>query len=99
MDRAAVLSVIAEAVREYNETLPEPDRLPCAAETPLIGPAASLDSLALVRLIVELEAKIEAHFGVAAVLSDDRAMSQEHSPFRTIGTLADYLVQVLGAAP
>lgn len=96
MNRDEVLSVIAETVQEYNETLEPKAQLQFSVETALIGEGAVLDSLELVRFVVELETKIEERFGVSAVLSDDRAMSQRNSPFRTIGTLADYLVQVLG---
>lgn len=58
--------------------------------TALFGQDGLLDSMALVTLVVALEQSIEDTFGVAVTLADARAMSQKHSPFRTIGSLAEY---------
>jgi acyl carrier protein len=63
--------------------------------TSLIGKQAVLDSLALVTLIVDLEQRIEEEYDVAITLADDRAMSQKHSPFRTVGSLTAYIDQLL----
>ena len=54
----------------------------------LIGGNSPLDSIALVSLIAELEQEISDRYGVTATLADDRAMSEEHSPFRSVETLA-----------
>src|SRR5919109_23019 len=50
-----------------------------------------LDSLGLVQLIVDLEQRVEETGGVTITIADDRAMSQRNSPFRTAGTLTDYI--------
>ena len=50
-----------------------------------------MDSLGLVNLIVSVEQNIEDDFDVSITIADERAMSQKHSPFRTVGTLADYI--------
>lgn len=49
-----------------------------------------LDSLQLVTLIVDVEQKMADSFGVTITLADSRAMSQKNSPFRSVGSLADY---------
>ena len=46
-------------------------------------------------LIVVIEQNIEDEFDVSITIADERAMSQKHSPFRTIGTLADYIDMLL----
>jgi acyl carrier protein len=63
--------------------------------TRLVGEHAVLTSLALVSLIVEVEQTLEDDFGATVTLADERALSQRHSPFRTIGTLADYVGRLL----
>lgn len=63
------------------------------AETRLFGAGSILDSLGLVTLIVELEQAIQDRFRVAVSLADEKALSQTRSPFRTIGTLAEYAAQ------
>ena len=52
-------------------------------ETRLIGGNSPLDSIALVSLIVELEQQIEERYDVTTTLTDDQAMSEKRSPFRT----------------
>ena len=64
-------------------------------QTRLFGAHAQLDSSALVSLLVEVEQQINDAVGTEIVLADDRAMSQKRSPFRTIGTLAEYVVMLL----
>jgi acyl carrier protein len=67
-------------------TLPED----LTEETSLFGRNGILDSLSLVSLIVGVEQGIEDELGVSVVLADEKAMSQKHSPYRTIGALAEY---------
>lgn len=61
------------------------------AEQQLFGKGAPLDSVALVTFIVSVEQRIEDTAGVALSLADERAMSRSKSPFRTLGTLAEYI--------
>ena len=66
-----------------------------SSETELFGGKSSLDSLGLVTLIVALEQNIEDELGIAITIADEKAMSQEHSPFKTVGSLADYIEMIL----
>jgi acyl carrier protein len=63
-------------------------------DTKLFGPDGLLDSLGLVSLVIEIESQIASNAGSTIVLADDRAMSQRNSPFRTVGTLSDYIVSL-----
>ena len=58
--------------------------------TPLFGDRGMLDSLTLVALVVAVEQAIEDELGASVSLADEKALSQKHSPYRTIGSLADY---------
>jgi acyl carrier protein len=74
----------------YKDLVPPEDRPPAVNEaTRLFGGA--LDSVGLVSLIVELEQQIADRGEASITIADDRAMSQKRSPFRTIGSLADYV--------
>jgi acyl carrier protein len=66
-------------------------------DTLLFGESGLLDSVGLVSLIVAIEQEIENDLGVSIVLADERAMSQKHSPFRSIGALADYAATLVAA--
>jgi acyl carrier protein len=65
------------------------------AETHLFGANSLLDSSALVSLLVEVEQQINDAVGTEILVADERAMSQRRSPFRNIGTLAEYVVMLL----
>jgi len=60
----------------------------------LIGQDAVLDSLGLVNLILEVEQRLDTEHDLTLVLADERAMSQKHSPFRSVGSLADYICRL-----
>lgn len=59
--------------------------------TRLIGKKAVLDSLSLVNLIISVEQEINDKYGLSITIADDRAMSMEKSPFRSVGSLSDYI--------
>ncbi|MDH4055266.1 MAG: acyl carrier protein [Gammaproteobacteria bacterium] len=61
-------------------------------ETILFGKNGVLDSMGLVTLVIAVEQEIEDRYEVSTALADEKAMSQAHSPYRTVGTLADYAV-------
>jgi acyl carrier protein len=91
-----ILNLIYVTLDEYNEQLSDELQLEKSSDTKLFGQGSSLDSLGLINLIVAVEQNIEDEFDVTITLADERAMSQEKSPFRTVGTLTDYIEILLG---
>jgi acyl carrier protein len=85
---------VLRAIDEYNSA--EQRAVPRSLDTVLLGAGGAVDSLGLVRLIMTVERRVEDDFGVAVSLTDEKAMSQRNSPFRTVGTLVDYLTACLG---
>lgn len=69
---------------------------PVGESTYLIGRRSLLDSLGLVTLVVDLEQRLKEEYGLGVTLADDRAMSQRNSPFRTVQSLTDYIVSLIG---
>jgi len=90
-----ITQVIFRVIDEINRELAENQRIGKSMATALLGKSAVLDSLGLVNLIVMVEEEIEEQFGVNITLADERAISQERSPFRTIGTLVEYTNMLL----
>lgn len=90
-----VVDAINSAVDDLNEILGADERLGKSPDEALIGKDAKLDSLGLVNLIVLVEEKIQQKFGVGITLVDERAMSQSKSPFRTLGSLAEFVEEQL----
>ncbi|MFL6648931.1 MAG: acyl carrier protein [Sulfurifustaceae bacterium] len=90
-----LVDLIVDNLRQLVDTqgLEAPE--PLDADTALFGGDGFLDSMALVTLVVAVEQAIEEKFGATVSLADTRALSQEHSPFRTIGALAQYADQLM----
>ena len=91
-----IVSLILRTLQELNgQKAKAPEVL--SRETPLFGRDGILDSLGLVTLVVAVEQAIEDECGVSVSLADDKAMSQQNSPYRTIGSLAEYVNRLLEA--
>ncbi len=86
-----ILAAIYRAIDWINGELPPDRQLIKAPETRLLGSESVLDSMQLVSLIVTIEREVEDAFGVALTLADERALSMNASPFRSIQSLADYI--------
>jgi acyl carrier protein len=68
------------------------------AKTPdarLLGGERGLDSLTFVNLVVAIEEQIQNELGKSVVLVDEDSMALQEHPFRTVGTLADYVGKVI----
>ena len=59
--------------------------------TILMGAEGLLDSIDLVNLVVSVEQYIEDTHNLTITIADEKAMSQNRSPFKTIGNLARYV--------
>ena len=86
-----VLSVVFRVIDSVNHTLPDEHKLSKSESTVLLGDGGTLDSLGLVMFVVRTEQEIQDDFESNISLTDGRAMSQRNSPFRTVGTLVDYI--------
>ena len=86
-----ILQLIYEAIDVLNTQLPKEEYIEKHDGTALFGSGSKLDSLGLINLIVAVEQNIEDEFDITITLADERAMSQKHSPFRTVRSLVDYI--------
>jgi acyl carrier protein len=94
--RDEAMKLLRECVEEYSEQTGGSYEL--QDSTPLIGPDSPVDSLGLVMIITAFEAKLNETFDAELVLASEKAMSMSRSPFRSLGTLADYAVELLDEA-
>lgn len=88
MTREQCVALIAGAFEEFAPR----GHAAATEESQLFGGDSPLDSTALVSLVVEVEQQVNDGCGTSIVLADDRAMSQKRSPFRRVGSLADYVM-------
>ena len=83
--------IIYPALEDIKGGLDSDVNLTKSSDTPLLGSDSMLDSLGLVTFIVAVEERIVDTTGQSITLADEKAFSQVRSPFRTIGTLAEYI--------
>jgi acyl carrier protein len=95
MKQEDVLAAVLDAIKEWNDQAEPEHHLELAAETRLLGRSSKIDSLGLVNLIVLVEEQLTDKFGRSITLADERAMSQERSPFRSIQAITDYAYMLL----
>lgn len=93
--RNKILALIFSSIDELNSQRGPNNQLSKTEETVIFGKASPLDSLGLVNLVVSLEQAVNDEFDFEITLADERAMSLESSPFKTVSTLADYILLLL----
>lgn len=96
-DRQAIETLILESVKMLAEdfdleTLKRP-----TPESALYGETGALDSMALVNLIADIEDALAEQFDLSIALADEKAMSAKNSPYRSVASLTDAVVERLPA--
>lgn len=87
---AVILKVLGDLLQQQGDDDVAVDRA-----TRLFGSEGALDSLGLVSLIVGVEQALQDELGVTVSLADEKALSQRHSPYRTVGSLAEYAANLM----
>ena len=91
--KEVIEALIIESVRLLAEDF-EIESLKCpSAATMLYGIGGSLDSMALVNLIADIEDVILEKFSISISLADEKAMSARHSPYRSVASLAEAVIE------
>lgn len=89
--REKIEKIVINYVSEIGEEYENSELMSPKLNTELYGENGSIDSMSLVRLIGDLEESVNEEFNKEIVLADERALSQEQSPFRTVQSLVDYI--------
>ncbi|MEM7401864.1 MAG: hypothetical protein AAF304_07955 [Pseudomonadota bacterium] len=88
--REEIVQIICESLTDINEEL-DYDSLKNATEsTEIYGGDDGIDSLSLVRLVTDVEMKINEKFDSNVLLASEKAMSMRNSPYRSVSNLADF---------
>ena len=95
LNKDAIHEIILQALNNINEERGRDDKLKVDLNTRLFGTDAVLDSLELVSVIVDVEGAMSEKAGRDISLTDDRAMSQEVSPFADVSALTAYIELLL----
>lgn len=98
LKRERVLQVLFAAIDDMNEILPDDGRLEKSDQTHLFDRQGKLDSMGLVNFIVLVEQGVAEEFDLPITLADEKAFSRETSPFRTVASLTDYVIEQLNGS-
>lgn len=93
--RDKVFEIVRSALRELNEELDYETLRDIQEDTPVFGGEEGIDSLSLVSLVANLEHEVGQAFDKPVVLADEKVMSERNTPFRTAGTLTDFITRQL----
>jgi D-alanine--poly(phosphoribitol) ligase subunit 2 len=96
--RDKLIEWIVGAVTDFRLTMTDDTEAHVEETTTLFGDEGILDSLGLVTVVLELEERVNATLTIPISIADERAISQRNSPFRTVGTLADYTWTLVNGA-
>ena len=93
--KAALIRIVLDSCRELNAYHNTFIALDEGANAPLYGRDGRLNSLELVSLLAVVEQAIEEHWGkgLGNALAEIAAASLPESPYRTVGSLVNYIAQ------
>lgn len=94
MTPTQIQDIIFSAIEMSNNIREDDNQIPAAATTELYGKEGNLDSMGLVAFLIDIE-ELFLDEEIQIALSDERAMSQKNSPFRSVKTLTDYIENLL----
>lgn len=97
INRAEILQTILTSLSNTVEmsTGKSTEQNSFTESTRLIGHEAVLDSMGLVSLLLDVEQSISEQYDVVIIIADERAMSQKRSPFRSLESLTDYVLELV----
>lgn len=96
-NRTQVANAIFAAVEELNEMLPEDEQLARDESAALTGDNAVIKSLSLANLMVGIEEQVDEVLGESVSLIGGDPLPENPSPLETLGTMIDYVVQLVGS--
>ena len=91
--RPSAVQMIEESIAEINESRDAAQRIPVSEDLVIFGTGSPLDSLDFVNLVAMLEERIEAETGKVVTLTDSMFEPEGGQPFRSVASLANYLVE------
>jgi acyl carrier protein len=89
-----VEATIFAALAALNTERVPGDQIKISSKTLLFGAGAQLDSLQLVSLITDVEVALNTEHGLEISLADDRALERAESPYTSVATLRDYVLEL-----
>lgn len=83
--------LVEDAIDEVNAVMENGLVIEKTPETTLLSSNSKVDSLTLVRLLLEIERLVEEQTGKSIVVVDESTFESEESPFATVGALIRHI--------
>lgn len=93
-----ITSIVKNAIEELNEQMDDDKQLKYDKELRLIGKNAVIDSMEFVTFVSILEDYIVDETDKEIRIVSDKAFSRERSPFYSVQTLEDFILELLEEA-
>ena len=93
-----ITKIVYDAIDEINSELIN-KRIEKSLNSAIYGTKDLLDSFELVNFIVSIEEKVEEHLSKILDLTDDKAISQDYTPFADVKTLVDFIATRINEKP
>ena len=90
-----ILQLLLGVIEETNLLKKKKDQLPLSPDLQLVGAQTSLDSLGFLNLIVAIENALQQELSLSISLSDSTELGDSDGPFRSLDSLADYILQLM----
>ncbi len=90
MEKKEATEIVIDAVKEYIDD----EGVEINETSVLLGNDAVVDSIGLVNLIVDIESALSEK-DIEITLTSEDAMSRRKSPFRSVETLSDYIIELI----
>jgi acyl carrier protein len=87
-----IRNIIIEAIQDVLES--RESTIQVTAESAIMGEGGVLDSMGLVTAIIDIESKFNES-GTEISLTNEKAMSKSSSPFISIASLTEYIIEIL----
>lgn len=91
IERNAILDQIRESIAQVSDSF----QGDAHESLTLIGSKAPFSSIELVSILIDIEQEINSKYDTTISLMDEKAMSQRNSPFRSVGSLVDYIYDLV----
>ncbi len=93
-----IKQIIKNAVDELNEQLDDDEKIILTEDTRFVGSKSRIDSINFVTLVSIIEELIENKYSKKIYLVNEKAFSSKHSPFYSVETMSDYILELLKEA-
>ena len=90
-----IRGIVKDSVEELNEQLDDDKVIEFSEDVRLIGKKSVLDSMDFVTLITIIEERISDQLDLDIRIVSDKAFSMERSPFYSLGTLIDFVTEIV----